>query len=222
MNYLHSSVASGSFNIIPTPVATTSPTNDEGIAFVISGNSCTIEKHNDAIATAGASAFAALAALNTFACENNKINPNPFKNPDRTSSETRSAVLARLNTPNNPCRMAERMMHSGMYSTPCVIVNADKGTITTAAVPEMTPARLPINGAVIPMMTEDQRPTSGLTPTMAEQAIALERSEKATVRPARDSWIRVGEEVVVAAADDSLLLPPICSANSLFSHDGAL
>mmetsp|Transcript_14373 Transcript_14373/g.21481 ORF Transcript_14373/g.21481 Transcript_14373/m.21481 type:complete len:228 (+) Transcript_14373:622-1305(+) len=182
-----SKVAKGNFNIIPKPVATTSPTKEEGTAFVTSGNNCTIEKHNDAIPTAGTSAPPALAALNTFACENNKMNPNPFKNPERTSSETKSAVLARLNTPNNPCRIADKMMHNGMYSTPCVTVKADNGTITTAAVPEMTPARLPISGAVIPMMTEDHRPTRGLTPTMAEQAIALERREKATVRPARAS-----------------------------------
>ena len=111
-------------------------------------------------------------------------------------------------------------MHNGMYSTPCATVNADKGTITTAAVPEITPARLPINGAVIPMMTEDQMPRIGLIPTMDEQAIALERSEKATVRPARASWIMLGEEVVVAMADDSLPLPFIRSAKLfLSSHD---
>jgi len=80
--------------------------------------------------------------------------------------------------------------------------------MTTAAVPEMTPARDPMRGAVIPMMTEDQRPTRGLTPTMAEQAMALERREKATVRPARDSWRGVGAvvEVVDGEGDESLLL----------------
>jgi len=83
------------------------------------------------------------------------------------------------------------------------MVNPDNGTITTAAVPEMTPERDPSRGAVIPMITEDQRPTRGLTPTMALQAIALERREKATVRPARDSWRGVGGLVVMV---DSLLL----------------
>lgn len=51
----------------------------------------------------------------------------------------------------------------------------------------MTPEREPMRGAVIPMITEDQRPTRGETPTMALQAIALESKENATVRPARDS-----------------------------------
>ena len=32
----------------------------------------------------------------------------------------------------------------------------------------------------------------GDTPTMEEQAMALERREKETVRPARDSWSAVG------------------------------
>lgn len=58
---------------------------------------------------------------------------------------------------------------------------------------------------MIPMMTEDQRPTRGLTPTMAEQAIALDKSEKATVRPARDSWrgvdgVEEGDSLLAAAA----------------------
>ena len=60
-------------------------------------------------------------------------------------------------------------------------------------------------------MTEDQSPTNGLTPTMAEQAIALERREKATVRPARASWIRVGDEYSLV-----LLLSLSCSADLFF------
>ena len=96
------------------------------------------------------------------------------------------------------------MIHNGIYSTPCDTVNADNGTITTAAVPEMTPDRPPINGAVIPMITDDHRPTSGLTPTMAEQAMALDRRENATVSPASPSWIFEDEVVVdvVATAEE--------------------
>lgn len=92
------------------------------------------------------------------------------------------------------------MIHNGIYSTPCDTVNADNGTITTAAVPEMTPDRPPINGAVIPITTDDHRPTSGLTPTMAEQAMALDRRENATVSPASPSWI-FEDEVVVDVVD---------------------
>lgn len=52
------------------------------------------------------------------------------------------------------------------------------------------------------MSTDDHRPTSGLTPTMAEQAMALDRRENATVSPASPSRIFEEElEVVVVDVD---------------------
>mmetsp|Transcript_4800 Transcript_4800/g.8956 ORF Transcript_4800/g.8956 Transcript_4800/m.8956 type:complete len:200 (-) Transcript_4800:206-805(-) len=162
-----------------------------------------MEKHSDAMEMHGTSAPVALAARNTDACDSNRMNPNPFKKPARTCSDTKSAVLARRNTPKRPCRMAETRMQGAMYSTPCVWVSAESGTMTTAAVPDMTPSRAPINGAVRPMTTDDQIPTRGLTPTMAEHAIALESNEKATVIPASPSCTRLGDESSLSSIEST-------------------
>jgi hypothetical protein len=42
------------------------------------------------------------------------------------------------------------------------------------------------------MTTDDHKPTSGSTPAIAEDAMALERSEKPTVTPASESASGVG------------------------------
>jgi hypothetical protein len=44
-----------------------------------------------------------------------------------------------------------------------------------------------LSGAVMPITTDDQIPTRGFTPTMAEHAIAFDSKLKATVSPASAS-----------------------------------
>lgn len=50
--------------------------------------------------------------------------------------------------------IAETKMQRVMYSMPCVCVRADSGTMTTAAVPEMTPSLAP---TTLAMQMQDHR-----------------------------------------------------------------
>mmetsp|Transcript_19607 Transcript_19607/g.38971 ORF Transcript_19607/g.38971 Transcript_19607/m.38971 type:complete len:394 (-) Transcript_19607:37-1218(-) len=165
----------------PTADASASPTSEDGTA--------ADEKRGSSSVTPAQSTATPTVpgAFRIPSCDANSSAPNALRNPASTSSDTRPIRRVRPSAPTTPSTTAAPRMTTGISSGPFAATKAPRGTATTDADPAITPGRIPPATPAKPTTTELQIPTKGSTPTMALHAMALESSEKATLRPARTS-----------------------------------
>jgi len=164
--------------------ATTMPKREAGIT--LPGKNWEIVAHSIAI-------VALSGVVMNFSWPTKRTIDRAFKNPARMLSETRLTYFVNPKRPMRNCRRDAVKTTSGIRSSrPVDVTKAPNGTATTAAEPTISPGRIPPATDEPPITTELQRPTSGGTPTIEEQAMAFASKLKETVTPARISLIGSG------------------------------